>query len=118
MHADTTEAMFYQNYDLLALHADRHLDLPRMKEGGLDAEFFSVFVHPESVDLTQFFATAVKQIDFLQATARNSAGKIAVARNADEIKENADQWACSPCSSASRAGTCSCRAAKRSSSRT
>ena len=88
MHADTTEAMFYENYDLLALHADRHLDLPRMKEGGLDAEFFSVFVHPESVDLTQFFATAVKQIDLLQAAARNSSGKISFARNADEIKEN------------------------------
>ena len=54
-HADTTEAMFYENYDLLSLHADRHVDLPRMQEGGLDAEFFSVFVHPESVDLTQFF---------------------------------------------------------------
>ena len=87
-HADTTEAMFYENYDLLVLHADRHLDLPRMKEGGLDAEFFSVLVHPESVDLTQFFATAIKQIDFLQAAARNSSGRIAFARNADEVKEN------------------------------
>ncbi len=45
--------MFYEGYDLLSLHAVGHLDLPRMKEGGLDAEFFSVFVHPESVDLTQ-----------------------------------------------------------------
>ena len=88
LHADTTEAMFYENYDLLALHEGRHLDLPRMREGGLDAEFFSVFVHPESVDLTQFFATAVKQIDFLQAAARSSSGRIAFARNADEIREN------------------------------
>jgi membrane dipeptidase len=90
-HADTTEAMFYENYDLFAVHADRHVDLPRMKEGGLDAEFFSVFVHPESVDLTQFFPTAMKQIDLLQTTALNSGGKIAFARNADEIKANKEK---------------------------
>src|SRR5437870_7221684 len=48
MHSSITEAMFYENYDLLALHADRHEDLPRMKEGGLDAQAFTVFVHPES----------------------------------------------------------------------
>jgi membrane dipeptidase len=88
-HADTTEAMFYEGYDLLQLHDSRHLDLPRMQQGGLDAEFFSVFVHPESVDLTQFFPTAMKQIELLQETARNSGGKLAFARNADEIRDNA-----------------------------
>src|SRR3954463_13539066 len=81
MHADTTEPIFYENYDLLALHADRHVDLPRMQQGGLDAEVFSVFVHPESVDLTQFFSTAIKQIDQLQQVARTSGGKLAFARN-------------------------------------
>ena len=90
-HAETTEAMFYESYDLLAPHEGRHLDLPRMKQGGLDAEFFSVFVHPESIDLTQFFATGMKQIDLLQQTAQKSGGKLAFARNADEIKENADK---------------------------
>ena len=88
-HADTTEAMFYESYDLLSPHADRQLDLPRMIEGGLDAEFFSVFVHPESVDLMLFFSTAMKQIDLLQQTARQSGGKMAFARNAEEVRENA-----------------------------
>jgi membrane dipeptidase len=88
-HAETIEAMFYENYDLLLPHADRHLDLPRMMEGGLDAEFFSVFVHPESVDLTQFFAIGMKQVDLLQQTATNSGGRIAFARSAAEIRDNA-----------------------------
>jgi membrane dipeptidase len=88
-HAETIEAMFYENYDLLARHADRHLDLPRMVEGGLDAEFFSVFVHPESVDLTQFFAIGMKQVDLLQRTAANSGGRLAFARTASEIRDNA-----------------------------
>lgn len=91
MHADTTEAMFYESFDLFARHQTGQLDLPRMKEGGLDAEAFSVFVHPESVDLTQFFPTAIKQIELLQSAARNSGGRISFVRNADEIKENADK---------------------------
>jgi len=95
MHSGITEAMFYEGYDLLALHADRHEDLPRMQQGGLDAELFNVFVHPESVDLTQFFSTAMKQIDLLQQTARNSGGKIAFARNAGEVQENAGKGAIS-----------------------
>src|SRR5262249_13814416 len=89
MHANTTEAMFYQSYDLLALHADRQVDVPRMTEAGLDAEVFTVFVHPETVDLTEFFNTALKQIDFLQQTARHSGGRILFARNAGEVQENA-----------------------------
>ncbi|MCA1825936.1 MAG: dipeptidase [Myxococcales bacterium] len=89
MHSSITEAMFYESYDLLAPHSDRAEDLPRMKQGGLDAEVFNVFVHPDSVDLTQFFSTAMKQIDLLQKTARNSGGRIAFARNAGEVQENA-----------------------------
>jgi membrane dipeptidase len=88
-HCDTAEAMFYEGFDLLQRHASGHLDLPRMVEGGLDAEFFAVFVHPESVELTQFFPTAMQQIELLQKTARESGGKLAFARNADEVKDNA-----------------------------
>jgi membrane dipeptidase len=83
--------MFYEGYDFLARHEERHLDLPRMQEGGLDAEFFSIFVHPESVELTQFFATAMAQIDLLQNVARQSGGKLALARNAEEVRENAER---------------------------
>lgn len=88
-HSDVTEAMFYEDYDLLRRHSSGHVDLPRLVEGGVDAEFFSVFVHPESVDLTQFFPTAMKQIDLLQETARRSNGRLALARNSEEVRENA-----------------------------
>jgi membrane dipeptidase len=88
-HCDTAEAMFYEQFDLLQRHATGHVDLPRMQEGGLDAELFAVFVHPESVDLTQYFPTAMQQIDLLQKVARESGGKLAFARNADEVKDNA-----------------------------
>jgi membrane dipeptidase len=88
-HTDVTEAMFYDGYDLLARHDDRHVDLPRLRDGGIDAEFFSVFVHPESVDLTRFFPTAMRQIDLLQQEARRSRGALRMTRNAEEVRENA-----------------------------
>jgi len=90
-HCDVTEAVFYEDYDLLVRHQGRHVDLPRLQEGGVDAEFFSIFVHPESVDLTQFFPTAVRQIELLQKVARASGGALQLARNAEEVRDNADK---------------------------
>lgn len=90
-HCDITEAVFYEGYDLLSRHAARHVDLPRLQEGGVDAEFFSIFVHPESVDLTRFFPTALQQIEMLQRIARQSGGALQMARNADEVRDNADK---------------------------
>jgi membrane dipeptidase len=90
-HSDVTEAVFSDGYDLLARHETGHVDLPRLQEGGVDAEFFSVFVHPESVDLTQFFPTALRQIDLLQQVARGSGGALQMARNAEEVRDNADK---------------------------
>src|SRR2546426_12454422 len=51
--------------------------------------------HPESVDLTQFFPTAMRQIDLLQQVARKSGGALQIARNADEVPDNADKGATS-----------------------
>jgi membrane dipeptidase len=90
-HCDIAEAVLFEKYDLLSRHDDHHVDLPRLQEGGIDAEFFSIFVHPESVDLTQFFPTALREIDLLQQAARASGGALQMARNADEVRENADK---------------------------
>jgi membrane dipeptidase len=90
-HCDIAEAMFYDGYDLLSRHDVHHVDLPRLQEGGVDAEFFSIRVHPESVDLTQFFPTAMRQVELLQQVARRSGGALQVARNAEEVRDNADK---------------------------
>jgi membrane dipeptidase len=90
-HCDIAQAMFHEGYDLLARHRTQHVDLPRLQEGGVDGEVFAVAVHPESVDLTQFFPTAMRQIDLLQQAARKSGGALQIARNADEVPDNADK---------------------------
>ena len=90
-HCDIAQAMFHEGYDLLARHRTQHVDLPRLQEGGVDAEVFAIAVHPESVDLTQFFPTAMRQIDLLHQVARKSGGALQIARNADEVPDNADK---------------------------
>ncbi len=47
LHADTTQRMVDENIDLSQRLADGHLDTVRMKDGGLDAQFFSIWVEPQ-----------------------------------------------------------------------
>jgi membrane dipeptidase len=47
MHADTTQRLVDEKVDLSKRLSDGHLDAVRAKEGGLDAQFFSIWVEPE-----------------------------------------------------------------------
>jgi membrane dipeptidase len=47
MHADTTQRLVDEKADLSQRLPDGHLDAVRAKEGGLDAQFFSIWVEPE-----------------------------------------------------------------------
>jgi len=47
MHADTTQRLVDEGVDLDQRLAGGHLDAVRAKEGGLDAQFFSIWVEPE-----------------------------------------------------------------------
>src|SRR5207248_1042901 len=47
MHADTTQRLVDEKEDLAQRLSDGHLDSVRAKEGGLDAQFFSIWVEPE-----------------------------------------------------------------------
>jgi membrane dipeptidase len=47
MHADTTQRMVDEHLDINQRLADGQLDAVRMKEGGLDAQFFSIWVEPQ-----------------------------------------------------------------------
>jgi membrane dipeptidase len=47
MHADTAQRLVDEDVDLNQRLRDGHLDAVRAKEGGLDAQFFSIWVEPE-----------------------------------------------------------------------
>jgi membrane dipeptidase len=69
MHADTTQRLVDENVDLQQRLPDGHLDSVRAKEGGLDAQFFSIWVEP------QLFGgggqTAMKRADVQIAAVRS-----------------------------------------------
>jgi membrane dipeptidase len=43
-HTDTTQRFLFGDFDLAARHADGSVDIPRMREGGLGAIFFAVWI--------------------------------------------------------------------------
>ncbi len=47
MHADTTQRLLDENVDLSQRLTDGHFDSVRAQEGGLDAQFFSIWVEPQ-----------------------------------------------------------------------
>ncbi|MFN2497742.1 MAG: dipeptidase [Pyrinomonadaceae bacterium] len=47
MHADTTQRLLDENVDLTQRLPDGHFDSLRAREGGLDAQFFSIWVEPQ-----------------------------------------------------------------------
>ncbi len=47
MHADTTQRMVDERLDINQRLADGQLDAVRMREGGLNAQFFSIWVEPQ-----------------------------------------------------------------------
>ena len=101
-HIDTTMMLGREGWDFTARHsADRrspggsHVDLPRMREGGLDAAFFSIYMPgtitgPEAVKRSLVLIDNVRRLteqhpkDLVLATtaaevrAAHKAGKIAV----------------------------------------
>src|SRR5438445_13745138 len=43
-HDDTTQRLLDTKFDLGVRHSDGSIDIPRMKEGGLDGIFFSIWM--------------------------------------------------------------------------
>ena len=73
MHADTTQRLLDEGVDLSQRLDDGHFDSVRAREGGLDAQFFSIWVEP------QLFGgggpSAVKRADDQIAAVRNLAAR-------------------------------------------
>jgi len=88
MHADTTQRLVDENVDLQQQLSDGHLDAVRAKEGGLDAQFFSIWVDPALFGGGG--ASATKRADVQIEAVRNLAAQHPetweVATNADDVR--------------------------------
>jgi membrane dipeptidase len=73
MHADTVQRVLDEDVDLQQQLNDGHFDAVRAKAGGLDAQFFSIWVEPQLFGATG--ARAVKRADDQIAAIRDLAEK-------------------------------------------
>src|SRR5215813_3660945 len=88
-HSDCTQRIVYGSVDLARPQPDMQVDLPKLKAGGVDAQFFSIFVGPWQAKPEGYFAEALKQFDAVHALIRANPDTIAWARSAADVRANA-----------------------------
>jgi membrane dipeptidase len=88
-HADTTQLVAYRGLDIAKPQPDAQLDLIKAAAGGLDAQFFSIFVLPMRFKPDQFYGEALHQIDAIEKLAKENPTRLRVARTAGDVRANA-----------------------------
>ena len=78
-HCDTPMEFIRSDFDLGASHNDGSVDFPRMKEGGLDAEFFAVFIGQGPRNDSSFNSVHKRALDIFEAIHKNVEKNSAVA---------------------------------------
>lgn len=78
-HCDTPMEFIRSDFDLGVKHNDYCVDFPRMKEGGLDAEFFAVFVGQGPRDDSSYAKVHKRALDIFNAIHENISKNSSVA---------------------------------------
>ena len=84
-HDDTTQRLFSKDFDLGKRNASGHIDIPRMREGGLGAIFFSIWIDGRTMGPAAI-QKALDQIDAVQQNVRKNSKDLAFARTADDVR--------------------------------
>jgi membrane dipeptidase len=85
-HDDTTQRLLDPKFDLSVRHNDGNIDIPRMREGGLDAIFFSIWI-PSKILGPEAVKKALDQIDAVRETVRKNSNDLVLATSAADIRE-------------------------------
>jgi membrane dipeptidase len=84
-HDDTTQRFFSKSYNLGKRNPDGHIDIPRMKEGGMNAIFFSIWIDGRIMG-PPAIQKALDQIDAVHENVRRNSKDMVFCRTADEIR--------------------------------
>src|SRR5262249_54818280 len=85
-HADTTQRLVFDpRFNIAERHSDGNIDIPRMRDGGLDALFFSIWV-PSDVTGPPAVKRAFDQIDAVREMARTHPNDILLATTAADVR--------------------------------
>src|SRR6202790_287979 len=85
-HDDTTQRFLDGGFDLGARNALGSIDIPRMKEGGLGAIFFSIWI-PSKITGPEAVRRGRAQIEAVLENVRKHSNDLALATTADGIRE-------------------------------
>ena len=85
-HDDTTQRMLDPAFDLGARHKDGSIDIPRMREGGLDAIFFSIWI-PGTITGDEAVRQAIAQIDAVNRQVAAHPADLELVTTADGIRK-------------------------------
>ena len=85
-HDDTTQRLFDAGFDLGARNALGSIDIPRMKEGGLGAIFFSIWI-PSKTTGQEAVKRALAQIDAVHEQVRKHSSDLMLVTTAEGIRE-------------------------------
>jgi membrane dipeptidase len=85
-HDDTTQRFLDGDFDLGPRNASGSIDIPRMKEGGLDAIFFSIWM-PSKITGPEAVKRALIQIEDVREQVRKHSAELVLASTAVEIRE-------------------------------
>ena len=88
-HSDTTPRFEDPDWDFTSRHSleDGHMDLPRIREGGLDVQFWSIYMGRKEQD-GEAIEEALRRIDAVHRLVEQNPGEMGLAMNVDEIREH------------------------------
>jgi membrane dipeptidase len=89
-HDDTTQRFAYGNYDLGVRNTVGHVDIPRMREGGMNAVFFSIWIDGKTMGPPAVLK-ALDQIDAIQEAVRKHPNDLVLATTAEDVRRIHDQ---------------------------
>jgi membrane dipeptidase len=85
-HDDTTQLLLDSKFDLGERHASGSIDIPRMKEGGLGAIFFSIWM-PSKVTGPEAVKRSLDQIDAVREQIRKHPKDLMLATTAEQVRQ-------------------------------
>jgi membrane dipeptidase len=88
-HNDVTQRLVTEQVNLASRLLDGHTDIPRLREGGLDAVFLSVFVPPMLYPGEQAYAQSIREFCAIDGLVATNASTVILARTADEVRAGA-----------------------------
>src|SRR6202789_2401976 len=84
-HDDTTQRLLDPKFNLAARHPDGSIDIPRMRDGGMDAIFFSIWI-PGTVTGPAAVRRATPQIAAVRETVARHPNDLVLCTTAEEVR--------------------------------